>query len=47
VVRDRLTSERTEARIPGWLADLKRDTHIEVRVTDPRDIRAGDPGTGG
>jgi peptidyl-prolyl cis-trans isomerase SurA len=45
-IRERLANEQTEARIPEWLAGLKRDTHIEVRVTDPRGTRAGDPGTG-
>lgn len=34
-VRERLISELTEARIPEWLAGLKRDTHIEVRLPGP------------
>lgn len=34
-VRDRLTAEQTEARIPEWLAGLKRDTHIEIRLPGP------------
>jgi peptidyl-prolyl cis-trans isomerase SurA len=47
VVRDRLTAEKTEAAIPDWLASLKRDTHIEVRLTEPRGTPAGGPQTGG
>jgi peptidyl-prolyl cis-trans isomerase SurA len=30
-VRDRVAAEETEARLPGWLADLKRAAHVEIK----------------
>lgn len=34
-VRERVLAEMTEARLGGWLADLKRNTHIQIRQIDP------------
>jgi peptidyl-prolyl cis-trans isomerase SurA len=34
-VRDRVAAEMTEARLGAWLADLKRNTHIQIRQIGP------------